>query len=174
MLGRPTYNTSFSRSSSTVPSTLRSGRAPLGNSPSSCTSTVTVLDRRGIDSDDVAGDDSVARVDRRNLADHNVLHLSFSNLQFGLQPAGFGNLGQNRSDRNALADLHRELLHNARDSRSDPQLFDLTFLQLVGRAKLRHSSFLCSDLRIRRLGGNIDRASFHFALSGAVIRVHFR
>ena len=40
--GRPTYSTSASRSISTVPSTLRSGRAPCGSGPSSATSTVTV------------------------------------------------------------------------------------------------------------------------------------
>src|SRR2546428_3371813 len=40
--GRPTYRTSSSRSSSIVPSTLRSGRAPFGRAPASATSTVTV------------------------------------------------------------------------------------------------------------------------------------
>ena len=40
--GRPTNSTSSIRSSSIVPSTVRSGRAPRGNSPSSATSTVTV------------------------------------------------------------------------------------------------------------------------------------
>jgi len=40
--GRPTYNTLSSFSRSMVPSTLKSGRAPLGNSPVSDTSTVTV------------------------------------------------------------------------------------------------------------------------------------
>src|SRR6266540_4997196 len=40
--GRPTYTTSESRSSSIVPSTERSGRAPLGSGPSRATSTVTV------------------------------------------------------------------------------------------------------------------------------------
>src|SRR5258706_5389242 len=40
--GRPTYRTSSSRSSSTVPSTLESVRAPLGSAPTIATSTVTV------------------------------------------------------------------------------------------------------------------------------------
>src|SRR6266850_12824 len=40
--GRPTKVTSLRRSSSIVPSTDRSGRAPFGNAPSSATSTVTV------------------------------------------------------------------------------------------------------------------------------------
>ena len=89
--GRPTKITSSSFCSRTVPSTLRSGRAPAGSAPSSVTSTPTVpLDDAGIDPRDLAGDDAVARIDFGDLADVDVLGLGFGDAQLGLEDRRIG------------------------------------------------------------------------------------
>ena len=85
--GRPTKSTSSIRSSSMVPSTVRSGRARARQRPveGDVDRHRSVLHRR-IDAGDVSGDDAVAGVDGCRLVDLDVLGLRLRDAQLGLQP----------------------------------------------------------------------------------------
>ena len=106
-----------------VPSTLRSGTAPLGRSPVSVTSTVRVpLLHRRIDARDAPFDDAVARVDFRLLTELDVLGLRFRDLDFRLQPARVRDAGEVRARGDLLADFDRHQLQHAVEAGADFQL----------------------------------------------------
>ena len=83
------------------------------------------VDSCGIDSDDLAGNDSVTRVDGSNLANRHILRLCFWNLQFGFQKPRFRNLGEDRSRNHMLSGLDRDLLNDSNGTRADLKLFNL-------------------------------------------------
>src|ERR1043166_1100022 len=63
-----------------------------------------VLHRR-INPDDLAGDDSVAGINRSDLADENIFGLGLSNLNFSLEPGRLNDLCQGRARSHSLTDL---------------------------------------------------------------------
>ena len=84
----------LSFSSSMVPSTLRSGRAPTGSGSIICDvdGDGAVLDG-GIDAGDLTLDDAVAGVDRSSQPDGDILRLGFGDFDFGLEVLGIGDAG---------------------------------------------------------------------------------
>ena len=116
-------STSFSRSSSIVPSTLRSGTAPFGRSPVSVTSTVRVpFCTDGSMRATRPFDDAVARVDFGLLAELDVLGLRLGDLDLRLQPARVGDAREVRARRDLLADFHRHQLQHAVEAGAHLQL----------------------------------------------------
>src|SRR5206468_5498038 len=75
-----------------------------------------------VDARYLALDQTVARVDRGDLAYQNVLRLGLGDLQLGLETSRHRHLGESRAGCRALADLDGELLQNAFDPRAHPQL----------------------------------------------------
>ena len=149
--GRPTNKTLSRRSSSIVPSTLRSGRAPRGSSPSSATSTVTVpFTADGIDADDLARDEAAAGIDRGDLADGQVARLRFRDAQFRLQAGRIRDAHQVGAGLHLLADFDRHLLEHAGHAGADAQLIDLLAAKVVVRAALIDQRLRRLQLRARR------------------------
>ena len=109
-----------------MPSTLRSGRAPRGSGPSSATSTVTVpFCAAGIDANDLAGDEAVARVDRGNLSDGQIARLRFRDAQFGLEARRIRDAHEVGAGLHLLADFDRHLFEHAVHAGAHAQLIDL-------------------------------------------------
>jgi len=101
--GRPTYKTLSSRSSSIVPSTLRSGRALAGSGPVRDASTVKYPHAPPDHTRDLSLNNSVARVHFHRLTEPDVFDLRLGNLEFSFERRRIGNSRHVQSGRNLLA-----------------------------------------------------------------------
>ena len=138
-----------------MPSTLRSGTAPRGNSPSNETSTVRVpFCTEGSMRTTLALDEPVAGVDLGPLADLNVARLRLGDLDFGLQAAGIGDAGEVGAWRDTRADrdLRRNHLQHAVDAGAHLELVALAAAELDDGPRLVDRRLLDGQLRARRIG----------------------
>ena len=105
-MGRPTCSTSSSRSSSIVPSTLRSGRAPRR---AAGRRRARFLRLRPDRARDLALDHTVPRIDLRPLPDRHVIDQSLRDLEFRLEVHRIGHPCQlvARSDQLPGLDIHQ-------------------------------------------------------------------
>src|SRR6185503_19042164 len=81
--------------------------------------------RGRVDADDLAGDDAVASVDRRAQAERDVLGRRLGDAQPGLKVIGHDDLGERRADRDGLADLDGDLLHDTDLAGADVERVEL-------------------------------------------------
>ena len=145
--GRPTYKTFSSRSSSTVPSTLRSGRAPRGSSPDSSTSTVTVpFWAAGSMRMTLPGMMPLRVSTEADLADGQVAGLGLGDAQLGLQAGRVGDAGHVGAGGHLLADFDRHLFEHAAHAGAHPQLVDLLAAQVEEGAQLIDAGLLGQEL----------------------------
>ena len=169
--GRPTYRTLSRRSSSIVPSTLRSGRAPRGSSPSSATSTVTVPF-------------CAAGSMRMTLPAMMPLRVSTEAIwpivrsracvsamrSSALSRVGIGDAREVGAGRHLLADFDRHLLEHAGHAGAHAQLIDLLAAQVEVRAALIDARLLRLQLRLDARLGHLQALLFDLVARRRAIR----
>ncbi len=104
-----------------------------------------------VDARHAAGDDPVARVDRRRLPDHDVLRLRLGDLQLRLQVPLVGHAREVGARTDLLADFHRDLLQHAGDAGAHVQLVHLALPQRDERAQPVHLGLLDRQSRLRQI-----------------------
>ena len=151
--GRPMKSTSFSRSSSIVPSHAQVGHRALRQiaGERDVDRARAVLHRR-IDAGDAPCDDAVARVDFGLLAELDVLGLRLGDLDFRLQAARVRDAREVRARRDLLADFDRHQLQHAVEAGADLELVALLLRQLEQRVRLIDQRLLHVKLRAHRIG----------------------
>src|ERR1700733_4450614 len=107
------------------------------------------VDNRGIDADDVAVHDTVARIDGRALADDDVFRLCLRNLDFGFQFFWIGDARDVCADGYALADIDGKQLQHAGDARANMQRVGLALAQFIHGACLFEVRLLRLQPRLR-------------------------
>jgi hypothetical protein len=105
--------------------------------------------RRGVDANDPAGNDALARVDRGDLADRQVARLRLGDAQFRLEARRIRNANEVGAGLHLLADFHRHLLEHAGHAGAHAQLIDLLAAKVVGRSRLIDLRLRCREPRTR-------------------------
>ena len=134
-----------------MPSTLRSGTAPLGKSPVSATSTVIVPFCTDGSMRDTRPAPRRCACRLGVLADLDILGLRFRDLDFRFQAARIRDPCEVRARGDLRADFHRHNLENPVQAGPDLELVALPLLQLEERSGLIDLGVLRGKLRVLRV-----------------------
>ena len=133
----------------------------------------------GVDAHDMAIRDAVASIDQGHLLNHNVLCLGLSDLDLRFQLRRVRDAREIIAGLDALPDLHRQLLQDARHTGVHVQRFDLISLQLGELFGLIDHGLSGRELRINGLCAKsaafLDRIAIRqfglFEFRGLVLQV---